>query len=82
MDSANLNSQCVVHTASETPSQASADDFINAIDAAALFKLPLAWFVDHRLRAHYQIPHYVLGRSIRYRRSELQCWVANHGVRV
>ena len=52
----------------------------DARQAAQGLRLPLFWFTDHRVRTRYRIPHYELGRLVRFRMQELEAWVAQNKV--
>lgn len=52
----------------------------DAHQAAQGLRLPLFWFTDHRVRTRYRIPHYELGRLVRFRMQELEAWVAQNKV--
>jgi len=60
-----------------------AEPMIDNKQAAAALRLPYYWFADHQMRARYRIPHYLMGRLVRFRLSELSAWAsqcsATHG---
>jgi len=58
----------------------SAPGMSDARQAAQGLRLPLFWFTDHRVRTRYRIPHYELGRLVRFRMQELEAWVAQNKV--
>jgi hypothetical protein len=50
---------------------------IDAREAAVALRLPYYWFADHKMRARYRIPHYLMGGLLRFRRDELHAWAAS-----
>ena len=62
--------------ASTTP----VEPMIDAREAAVALRLPYYWFADHKMRARYRIPHYLMGGLLRFRRDELHAWAASSPV--
>ena len=61
-----------------TPASAiPAEPMIDAREAAVALRLPYYWFADHKMRARYRIPHYLMGGLLRFRRDELHDWAAS-----
>jgi hypothetical protein len=54
------------------------EPMIDAREAAVALRLPYYWFADHKMRARYRIPHYLMGGLLRFRRDELHAWAASN----
>ena len=54
------------------------EPMINAREAAVALRLPYYWFADHKMRAKYRIPHYLMGGLLRFRRDELHAWAGSY----
>jgi len=50
------------------------ETMIDACQAASALRLPYYWFSHCTVRTTKRIPHYVLGRLVRFRLSELTVW--------
>lgn len=54
------------------------EPMVDARRAAQALNLPLYYFTKPRTRAARRIPFYRIGRTIRFRLSELDAWSAQH----
>ena len=50
------------------------EPFVDAREAAYTLNLPLYYLTNAAQRAKHQVPHYRLGRMVRFRLSELEAW--------
>jgi len=51
------------------------DQLIDTRQAALLFNLPLYWLSQAKERAARQIPHYRVGKLVRFKPHELEAWM-------
>ncbi len=56
-----------------------AEPFVDARDAAYTMNLPLYYLTNARQRAKLRIPHYRIGRMVRFKLSELAQWLYAQG---
>ena len=61
------------------PQPPAAEPMVDARQAASLLNLPAYYFTKPRCRASKRIPHYRVGRMVRFRMSELIAWAATLG---
>ena len=64
------------HSYSQAPAT---EPMVGARQAAHLLDLPPYYFTKPRCRASKRIPHYRVGRMVRFRMSELIAWAATLG---
>ena len=52
---------------------------MDAKQASAALRLPYYWFAYPGMRKKHRMPHYLMGRLVRYRVSELTHWMHERG---
>ena len=64
-----------------TSSQATVvrEPFVDAREAAYTMNLPMYYMTNARQRTKLRIPHYRIGRMVRFKLSELADWQQLHG---
>jgi len=60
------------------PQPPAVEPMVSARHAARALNLPLYYFTKPKSRQHRQIPFYRIGRTIRFRMSELESWSAQY----
>lgn len=60
------------------PNPAAIEPMVDARRAANALNLPLHYFTKPRSRVLKRIPFYQIGRTIRFRLSELDAWTSQH----
>ena len=52
------------------------EQFIDARQAALMFNLPTYWLSQAKERQQRRIPHYRVGKLVRFKPNELEAWIA------
>ena len=55
--------------------QALGEQFIDARQAALMFNLPTYWLSQAKERQQRRIPHYRVGKLVRFKPNELEAWI-------
>ena len=55
------------------------EQLIDVRQAALMFNLPSYWLSQAKERQERRIPHYRVGKLVRFRMSELTAWAATQG---
>jgi hypothetical protein len=55
------------------------ESFVDAREAAYTMNLPMYYMTNARQRSKLRIPHYRIGRMVRFKLSELAAWQQLHG---
>ena len=51
------------------------EQFIDARQAALMFNLPTYWLSQAKERQQRRIPHYRVGKLVRFKSNELEAWI-------
>ena len=51
------------------------EQFIDARQAALMFNLPTYWLSQAKERQQRRIPHYRVGKLVRFKPNELEAWI-------
>ena len=51
------------------------EQFIDARQAALMFNLPTYWLSQAKERQQRRIPHYCVGKLVRFKSNELEAWI-------
>ena len=51
------------------------EQFIDARQAALMFNLPTYWLSQAQERQQRRIPHYRVGKLVRFKSNELEAWI-------
>lgn len=57
----------------------SGEPFVDAREAAYTLNLPMYYLTNATQRRRLQVPHYRIGRLVRFKLAELSAWQAMHG---
>ena len=57
------------------------EPFVDAREAAYTMNLPMYYMTNARQRTKLRLPHYHIGRMVRFKLSELAQWLQAQGVR-
>ncbi len=63
----------------KTQHEVSREPFVDAREAAFVMNLPLYYLTNAGQRAKLHLPHYHIGRLVRFRLSELSIWQSKQG---
>jgi hypothetical protein len=55
------------------------EPFVDAREAAYTMNLPMYYMTNARQRTKMRVPHYRIGRMVRFKLSELDAWQRLHG---
>lgn len=61
------------------PSPVGGEPFVDAREAAYTMNLPMYYLTNAAQRAKLRLPHYRIGRLVRFKLSELAEWQCRHG---
>ena len=61
------------------PSAVGGEPFVDAREAAYTMNLPMYYLTHAGQRAKLRLPHYRIGRLVRFKLSELADWQRRHG---
>ena len=66
---------------SQVPATIGGEPFVDAREAGYALNLPMYYLTNAAQRTKLKIPHYRIGRMVRFKVSELAEWQSIHGAR-